>query len=205
MQVFTRERGVDVSFRDVTIKIPERGCHEGGEWRHAPEAWAEIWEKSVELSWVLPRKKKVDFRLLAVVLWRVRTWFGADRQVSIERWCRSPYVKKPLNSKVIKRFVPELRSRKCFLCFGIPMLSIYELWTFYVRFTYSWMGMLHICDLEDNSFLVIPFFSKSLFVCTRLNGFKYCYSILTILFYLSYLPTPPLGQDMTQGQFLSGV
>ena len=23
--------------------------------------------------------------------------------------------------------------------------------------------------------------------------------------YLSYLPTPPLGQDMTQGQFLSGV
>ena len=22
---------------------------------------------------------------------------------------------------------------------------------------------------------------------------------------LSYLPTPPLGQDMTQGQFLSGV
>ena len=22
---------------------------------------------------------------------------------------------------------------------------------------------------------------------------------------VSYLPTPPLGQDMTQGQFLSGV
>ena len=36
----------------------------------------------------------------------------------------SPYVKKPLNSKVIKSFVPELRSRKCFLCFGIPMLSM---------------------------------------------------------------------------------
>ena len=26
-----------------------------------------------------------------------------------------------------------------------------------------------------------------------------------ILNKLSYLPTPPLGQDMTQGQFLSGV
>ena len=25
------------------------------------------------------------------------------------------------------------------------------------------------------------------------------------LFWLSYLPTPPLGQDMTHGQFLSGV
>ena len=26
-----------------------------------------------------------------------------------------------------------------------------------------------------------------------------------IFIYISYLPTPPLGQDMTQGQFLSGV
>ena len=26
-----------------------------------------------------------------------------------------------------------------------------------------------------------------------------------IIYLLSYLPTPPLGQDMTQGQFLSGV
>ena len=25
------------------------------------------------------------------------------------------------------------------------------------------------------------------------------------IFNISYLPTPPLGQDMTQGQFLSGV
>ena len=47
-----------------------------------------------------------------------------------------PYVEKPFNSKVIKSFVPELRSRKCFLCFGIPMLSIDELWTFYVYFTH---------------------------------------------------------------------
>ena len=28
---------------------------------------------------------------------------------------------------------------------------------------------------------------------------------LTTPFFLSYLPTPPLEQDMTQGQFLSGV
>ena len=39
----------------------------------------------------------------------------------------SPYVEKPFNSKVLKSFVPELRSPKCFLCFMIPMLSIYEL------------------------------------------------------------------------------
>ena len=29
--------------------------------------------------------------------------------------------------------------------------------------------------------------------------------VLTEIMFLSYLPTPPLGQDMTQGQFLSGV
>ena len=34
----------------------------------------------------------------------------------------SPYVEEPLNSKVIKSFVPELRSRKCF---GIPMFYVY--------------------------------------------------------------------------------
>ena len=53
----------------------------------------------------------------------------------------SPYIELPLNSKVIKSFVPELRSRKCFLCFEIPMLSIYELRTFYIYFTYSCMAM----------------------------------------------------------------
>ena len=30
------------------------------------------------------------------------------------------------------------------------------------------------------------------------------FSFFFLLSY-SYLPTPPLGQDMTQGQFLSGV
>ena len=35
--------------------------------------------------------------------------------------------------------------------------------------------------------------------CTCLRGKK------TISEVLSYLPTPPLGKDMTQGQFLSGV
>ena len=37
----------------------------------------------------------------------------------------SPYVEEPLNSKVIKSFVPELRSCKCFSCFEIPMFFIY--------------------------------------------------------------------------------
>ena len=38
-----------------------------------------------------------------------------------------PYVEKPLNSKVIKSVVPELRSRKCFSCFRIPIFYVYML------------------------------------------------------------------------------
>ena len=34
---------------------------------------------------------------------------------------------------------------------------------------------------------------------------RYCYQGIWMLFYYPYLPTPSLGQDMTQGQFLSGV
>ena len=52
---------------------------------------------------------------------------GSDEKARIERLYLSPYVEEPLNSKVIKSFVPELRSRKCFSCFQIPMfyVSIY--------------------------------------------------------------------------------
>ena len=55
---------------------------------------------------------------------RVAGW--ADEKARIERLCLSPYVKEPLNSKVIKGFVPELRSRYVFFEFRDPMLYIYE-------------------------------------------------------------------------------
>ena len=95
---------------------------------HRKRAWR-IWgilkKKSVESC---GPKKKGDFRLLAEALWRVlHVGGGADIKASIERLCLSPYVEKPFNSKVIKSFVPELRSRKCFSCFGIPMFYAYML------------------------------------------------------------------------------
>ena len=108
------------------------------EWRHAPEAWAEIWETSVSWDWDLGEARRI------CALRTPHVMGGADGKVSIERLYLSPYVEKPFNSKVINCFVPELRSRKCFSYFGIPMLSIYELWTFYVYFVYSCKGMLQI-------------------------------------------------------------
>ncbi len=77
----------------------------------------------------------------------------------------SPYVEKLLNSKVIKSFVPELRSRKCFLCFGIPMFYVYMLWTVYVRFPYSCIGMLHLFCHS------IPSFPGDLFGTSTLSNF----------------------------------
>ena len=85
-------------------------------------------------------------------LWRVPhvmvVVVGADGKVVIERLCLSlPYVVEPFNSKVIKSFVPELRSCKCFLCFGIPMF-IY-IWvmnilcTFHI-FMYGDVKTIHI-------------------------------------------------------------
>ena len=123
----------DVSFRDVTIKIPDREYDLGCDWRHAPEALTEIWKKSVEIeTWVRPDE---------FVRYGRRRWWGPDGNVSIERWYLSPYVEKPFNSKVIKSFVPELRSRKCFFVFRDSyVIYLCALWTFYVHFTYPYHG-----------------------------------------------------------------
>ena len=103
-----------------------------------------IWGILKKISWVefcLGRR-----RLAFTSSWRpcggCRTRRGADGKARIERMRISlPYVEEPLNSKVIKCFVPELRSRKCFSCFEIPMFYVYMLWTFYVRFTHSRIGL----------------------------------------------------------------
>ena len=99
-------------------------------------------------QWVefLPQKK-VDFHLLA----------KADGKVIIERLCLSlPHVEKPFNSKVIKNFVPELRSRKVFRVLGFLcyLCASWTLWTFYVLvwiclFQVFISGYVTILVLED--------------------------------------------------------
>ena len=90
----------------------------------------------------LARKKTDGFRLLAEALRRVHTCCGGrggtSKSQNRKNVYLSPYVEEPLNSKVIKSFVPELRSRKCFSCFGMPVFYVYMLWTFYVRFPYPY-------------------------------------------------------------------
>ena len=96
-----------------------------------------IWENSV--SWVFASEEEGWLSELAEALRRVShvvggRWKSQQRKIVY----LSPYVEKPFNSKVIKSFVPELRSRKCF-CVSRFLCA---LWTFYIYLTYSWMAML---------------------------------------------------------------
>ena len=136
-----------MSFTDVKIK-KKTDMTWGWEWRHALEACAEdlgVFEKS-QLVEFLARKKTVGFRLLAEALWRVPHVLGGGRWKSQHRKIAplSPYVEKPLNSKVIKSFVPELRSRKCFSYFEIPMFCVIYIWTLYIHFAYPYRAIVHI-------------------------------------------------------------
>ena len=105
-----------------------------------------IWEKSV--SWVFTSKEGW-LSELAEALRRVPhvvvvggRWKSQHRKIVY----LSPYVEKPFNLKVIKRFVPELRSRKCFCVSGFLcyIYGHYERFAYryeYVYFTYSCMAM----------------------------------------------------------------
>ena len=52
-------------------------------------------------------------------------WGGWLKNQNRKNVYLSPYVEEPLNLKVIKSFVPELRSRKGFSYFGIPMFYVF--------------------------------------------------------------------------------
>ena len=142
MQVLTHAQGGYVIQRCQNKNPRTRGC----EWRHAPEACAEDFGEFEKSQIELRTRHRTGRVTFACSQWPCggchTCWGWADGKASIERLCLSPYFEKLLNSKVIKSFVPELRSRKCFSCFGIPMFYVYELWTFYMRFTYLYMAML---------------------------------------------------------------
>ena len=85
---------------------------------------------------------------------RNRTWRGADGKVVMERLCLSlPYVEKPFNSKVIKSFGPELRSRQVFFMFWdshvvyMCIMNIMNVLRTGMKMSFSHiriMGILHI-------------------------------------------------------------
>ena len=138
-----------MSLRDVTIAKMGNRARECG-WRHTPEAHGGYWGfwKSQWVESCLGRRRLALTCSPKPGQWhcdRCHTCWGGGRWKSQNRKnvYLSPYVEEPLKSKVTKSFIPELKSRKCFSCFEIPMFYVYMLWTFYVCFAYLYMAMVH--------------------------------------------------------------
>ena len=150
--VHAHARRADVSLRDVTIaRDGKRRLASANDVTHrkrTDEFW-EILKKSVswdktpeELRWDLPRRKDGWFSLARWVLcggchtcW---VGWGSDEKASIERLYLSPYV-ETFNSKVIKVFVPELRSRYVFFEFQDSFyLFGHSMYVSYIAISWLW-------------------------------------------------------------------
>ena len=122
MQVFKRVGGTDMSLRDVTIAQMGNRATECG-WCHAPEARGGFW-KSQLVGLRTGHRMRTGSR-----------WKSQNRK----NVYLSPYVEEPLNLKLIKSFIPELRSR----VFHVSRFQC--ICYIYVYFTHIHiMGMVHI-------------------------------------------------------------
>ena len=88
-----------------------------------------------------------------------RTWWEGDRWKSQNRKNvhLSPYVEEPLDSKVIKSFVPELRSRKRFSCFGNPMFYVFSQFRIWLWYRYPAWTMTDADNADDIALLTDTF------------------------------------------------
>ena len=140
--VHTRARGADVSLRDVTIAQMGNGLASANDLTHRKRAedFVRFWKKSFSRVETCLGRRRLSFacsrRPWAVVARDVEGG-GRLKSQNRENVYLSPYVDEPLKSKVIENFVPELRSRKCFSCFEIPMFYVIYICTLYVHFTHS--------------------------------------------------------------------
>ena len=135
-QMFAHAGGADASLSDVTIAQMGNGASKC-EWRHAPEG---ILKKSVELRPASGEDGWLSLARGGLRLVSHEMCGGRWRSQNRKNVYLSPYIEEPLNSKLIKCFVPELRSRECFSCFEIPMFYVYIVWTLYIHFAYPYHG-----------------------------------------------------------------
>ena len=88
---------------------------------------------------------------------------------------------------------------------GLPLFYDLQVETFKSSYysSYFWVKMVEKKPcISPSGFNHFARYLQELYiiVCCSENCEFYILAV-----FLSYLPTPPLGQDMTQGQFLSGV
>ena len=128
------------------------------EWRHAPEAcggFCGFWKSQLVELRTRHQTSKVDFRGSQTpdefARYGCRTRWGADGKAIIERLCISLPCVETFNSKVIKGFVPELRSRYVFFVFRDSyVLCIYVLNILCTFHTYPYHGYGTIREIMFN-------------------------------------------------------
>ena len=106
------------------------------------------------------------FLLACEALSRCRTrwgcrWKSQNRKIV----SLSPYVEKPLNSKVIKSFVPELRSHYVF--FEFRDSYVLSLWTFDMHFTHGRIWLWYTYSIQRVTRLV-----RNKCPCPMKNGIR---------------------------------
>ena len=123
-QVFTRRRVTQRCHNSPRWEMGLASANDVTHWKHAEDfgnlkkvSRVENWTPNEKgwLSFARGGPGQVSHKMGS--RWKSQTW----KIVPL-----SPYVEKPLNSKVIKSFIPELRSCKSFSCFEIPMFYVYE-------------------------------------------------------------------------------
>ena len=134
-QVFTRVRGRSGRVTQRCHNSPrwETGIHSANDVTHRKRAedFGRFWKSQlVELRTASEEKDSHEMG---------SRWKSQNRKIVP----LSPDVEKPFNSKVIKSFLPELRSRKCFSCSEIPMFYVIYIYiyiyicTSHIHFAYS--------------------------------------------------------------------
>ena len=99
-------------------------------------------------NWIPNEKSRLSLahRGLGQVSHEMRWWVGGgrDEKARIERMCISPYVEEPLNSKVIKSFVPEVVT--CFSNFEISMFCLYghSMYISHIAISWLWYTLIYI-------------------------------------------------------------
>ena len=183
--VHARARRADVSLRDVTIARDEEQGYRV--WMTSRTGSARrilgIWRKLVELR-TGHRTRRLTFACSRRPLWRVLHVFrGGWKSQNKKIVPLSPFVEKPLNSKVIKSFVPEQRSRQVF--FEFRDSYVLSLWTFDVRFTHS-----HIMAMVQNRKKIMSVVPQLVQKPYSVSGRISSPTVISLLCSILYLPNP---------------
>ena len=128
---------------NVSANESFRGC----EWRHAPEARAEDFGDFENVSWIENKTPNRKGRFSGLAEARRICALRAPHLLGVGRWkiqnrknvYLSPYVEEPLNSKVIKSFVSELRSHVFRVSGFLCSMYICNEYFMYVSHIHVWL------------------------------------------------------------------